>query len=324
MIAPARLIGWTLGAGALLGAAWFGYDRVYAQPRDELVADINRYQRSIADAREEMIAHEKTLGRLDAVAARSFGADRESADHNFRRALNAIGLAAGVEELVVSTQGARAVGTPARLQLRGTSLEREAAKEPDFVEIEGRLSGRGTLEQIMQLVHGVESAPWMKHVDMVKVDPRDNGEQFDVALRVRTLFLPGRGPETTPVMTDAAPAPDRYAARLARNPFRVPPPPPAPAPPVAQTPTAVAPPPAPGFPYDQWRVTGVADMQGVLELWLRHGRTGERRVLSVGDRIGDVIFLGRADGDGARVEFEGRPFTVQLGQSLRDRRPASQ
>ena len=79
--------------------------------------------------------------------------------------------------------------------------------------------------EVVRLIDRVQAEPWLKYVDQVKLDPKENGQRVDVTLRLKTLFLPGRapskailGPSDTEVVAAAA-IPERYAALIEANPF---------------------------------------------------------------------------------------------------------
>ncbi|MHC4448256.1 MAG: hypothetical protein ACYSXF_10830, partial [Planctomycetota bacterium] len=201
---------------------------------------------------------------------------------------------------------------------------RALREEIDFVEVQGWISGWGSLEQVVGLIHRIEAERWLKYIDQVKLDPKENGQRVDVTVRLRTLFLPGRAPSEASLASSdtevaaAAATPERYAALIKANPFAVPPPKPTAPPPVA----ARKAPGPPSFPYGQWVLTGVAESDGIGEIWLLNPKSGESRRLAVGESLHELV-LAAAEGDRAEFQIAQERFSVAVGQNLLQRTSVS-
>lgn len=309
-----RLVRMILAALGVIAGLWLVYrtaDRMYLTPRRALLeqiasatVQINRYNQARQD-------RPRLMGDFKAMAEQTLGSDLETVDHRLRSRLNRLAEHAGIANASVGTQSAVRRQSPARVMFKGNA-QRGLREEIDFIELPGSIICQGTYEQILRLIASIENEPWIKRIDQVKFDPRDNGGRFDITLRLTTLFLPSRGPSTE--LATAIPAPDlnAYAAFVQTNPFRIPPlefvatrPPP-------QTPT--------GFPYEQWALTGVAESPAGPEAWLLNNQTSESRRLAVGESLQDAVFTA-VNGDSAEFTLGEQRFIVNVGQNLNDRNP---
>lgn len=254
-------------------------------------------------------------GKLRAVADRTLGPSAESVDSGLRGRLNRIGEELRLADLAVSTDAEKErVPTPARGEF--TVAERKLRDEPDFVEVRGMISGEGTLDQAMRLLHRLEVEPWIKRIDQVRLDPSKTGERVRVLVRLSTLFM--EGVSGRPVPTPGAEAMAtfaKYSSFAQRNPFRLPPPPVAPPPAVVQK---TAPPPA-GFPWHQWKVTGRLDGPLGVEAHLRNTTTNATMTLTPGAKIADAEFV-RFDADAAVFKVAEAIVLVDLGTTMDQRR----
>ncbi len=311
-----------VAAAVMVWLGWSATVGSYLAQRATLQEKIDSHAKFRDDARSERRLQPRLEAQLQEYADRTLGGDLQSVDHRLRSRLNRVGEEIGLKALTVGTGSATSHVSPARSQFRGRSRVvnlRALREEIDFVEVQGWISGHGSLEQVVRLIDRVQAEPWLKYVDQVKLDPKENGQRVDVTLRLKTLFLPGRapskailGPYDTEVATAAA-IPERYAALIKANPFAVPPPKPA-APPVA----ARKPPAPPPFPYGQWILTGVAESDGIGEIWLLNHKSGESRRLAVGESLHELV-LAAAQGDRAEFQIEQERFSVAVGQNLLQR-----
>jgi hypothetical protein len=195
--------------------------------------------------------------------------------------------------------------------------------EVDFIEVQGWISGVGALADVVRLITAIEAEPWIKRIDQVRLDPRDNGARVSLSLRLTTLFLPGKEPKAEqPAQPPSAELQSRFAALVSGNPFRVPP---KAAPPKAEQPSVPAPPappppPPPPFPFGEWALTGVAQGPNGPEAWILHKPTGETRVLTPGQALDALTFAGAHD-ESAEFTFNGQRLSVAVGAMLDQRTP---
>jgi hypothetical protein len=316
---------------ALLVVAWLGYRQIsrwYLVPRREALTQITAINAAIAGHTKARQKRPAITRDLDAFVDRSLGGKLETVDHRLRTRLSQ--LAAGLQGVKSETEpSVKPRKSPAANVFRG-SANRTLRDEDDFVEVEGSVSGNGTLEDVVRLIAAIEAEPWIKRIDQVNLDPRDNGERLAVNVRLTTLFLPGREPRVQ-ALAGAVPAPsiERYAALVSSNPFRVPPPPKAEPPAAAAQAAPAAPPPTPLFPWNEWAVTGVAQGPAGPEAWLLHKPSGQTRVLGVGQALDAAVLTGVdiAGSDGAEAAefaFGEQRFRVAVGATMDQRAPVSQ
>ena len=293
----------------LAGLGWLGWAPVRSMYLDErvdieqrrvkLIATVDRYQAGADEALRVRTA-------VQTYADRTLGGNLEAVDHELRTGLNRIGEEVGLDKLSVGTGRVRAMESPAR-SLRLFRAHRELREELDFVEVEASVSGVGSLEAAMRLVHRIEAEPWIKRVVHVRLQPRDNGESFVVTVRLVTLYLPGHTP-ARPLETVADLAGfERYQLLARRNPFHL-----------AAKPAATPPPPA--AEQKKWVLTGVVSGPDGVEVWLLHAESGQSRRLTVGQSIEGIRFVS-AEGDTAEFKFGEDRFAVRVGRPLTQKRP---
>lgn len=251
---------------------------------------------------------------------RTLGGDSETVDHRVRSRLNRIAEECGIAGPAVGTGAISARRSPARRAMSRRGPWAQLRDEPDFVEVEAWVSGDGTLEQALLLVHRVTSEPWVTVLTSVRLDPSENGETVGINVRLITLYLPGREPASIVEGEADLAGFEHYAAIAGRNPFRLPPPIEPEQVAVAAPPEAEKPPEQkPRFPYGKWTVSGVAQGPAGAEAWLRNQDSGETRVLVVGDEI-DRLTLIAAEGEMARFADKKAEFLVRVGDTLKQRR----
>jgi hypothetical protein len=301
---------------ALLLGAWLLYgmiDRAYLTPRRTLAAQIESTQANLTSIRQSRADQKRIDSVLQSYVDRTLGGDVEVVDHKLRSRLSRLVEQVNLQDHVVGpTRAGKPVGSPAKALFRGA--QRELGEETDFVEIECPVSGWGTLEQVLQLVDAIEAEHWIKRIDELRLDPTDNGAKVRVNLRLTTLYLPQGKPKGNADTMPIVARPERYAALLANNPFRVPPP--APKPPESK-------PAVPGeFQYGQWTVTGVAQNAAGPEVWLLNRQTKETRHLNAGDKLHELVFV-QTNGETAEFQLALQRFVIEVGKNLNDRKPVN-
>lgn len=306
---------------AALWLLWATASNIYFTPRRELLDHIASGQKEIA-RREAVVATEINQRRqLRDVAARSLGATAEETVSTLRARLNTIGHGIGLADLRVSTTTARQVGMPASSAYRDDKWK-ALTRQPDFYTVGAEFSGQGTFEQAVRSLEIISAEPYIKRIERFTLRPRRAGEVVDISISLTTVVIPGADPAPLPE-PDVAMA-SMYAAVTGKNMFRAPPPPPAPAQAVKPEvkPPVVVHAPLP-VPYGEWVVTGIVWIDHQPELWLKNNKTNESRQLRSGDRILDAhveeITLTQAV-----VSIDGSKFSLEIGQSLGDRRPVNQ
>jgi hypothetical protein len=302
------LVRWIVGVIAAAGLgflAWKPVEAAYFTKCSALESKIEKLRDDIRLCEDGLEKRPGLDAALEGFVNRTFGGDLETVDHRLRSRLNRIGESLELTDLTVGTAKSRSVASPARTVF-SNRRQKTLRDEIDFVELEGWVAGRGTLEQALRLVHWIEAEPWPKRIYDVRLEPKEAGKAFNVNVRFITIFLPGRAPDE---IAESAPAATLTAGQgvLARDPFRLP----APAPPAAkQSPKRT------GFPYQKWALTGVVTAPGGAEAWLHNAETGESRSLTVGDTIGKLVLVSAT---GERAVFGMGEKTVELliGEQLR-------
>ncbi|MHC4769169.1 MAG: hypothetical protein ACYTEI_10715, partial [Planctomycetota bacterium] len=155
-----------------------------------LTADVGRLREAASD-------HVDVNGRIRGLVDRTLGGDLETVDHRLRSRLNRIGEDLGLEALSVGTGRVRRLETPAKSQFKRRG-QQALRGELDFVEVEAWISGEGSLERVLRLIHRIDAEPWPKRVHQVRVQPKLSAQRFAVQLRFVTLFLPDRDPIQPP------------------------------------------------------------------------------------------------------------------------------
>jgi hypothetical protein len=304
-------------AGIVVAISWSTVNRLYLQPRAELKDDITRLTAVVANYNDGLDRRESQDERLDSIVERTLGGEREVVDHELRTRLNRLVEATGLAAGNVNTGKVTRRDSPAKIKY---SRMRDLKDRIDFVEIEATVSGSGTLKQAVELLDRIDAESWVHRVDLVRLDPKDNGELCAITVRLRTFFVPGRAPSELPMFReDFNPASvDRSARLVSMNPFRVPPPD-APSLPKPVRVTSAGPTAPPPFPYDAWTLTGIAQVGATgVEAWIHQTQTGERKRLSMGERLNDMQFEGRS-GSHAAFSLNGEWFEVEVGRGLNQR-----
>lgn len=321
MSTTTRLI---LGIAALAIVAYAMYaavDAFYLAPRAELRDDIDRSEGILEQFRSERSKHRELREQLQSIADRSLGSDEETVETTLRARLNRAAEEIGLADRTVTTSGGRVYGSPAA---RAMSRSNPFRDTPDYAELGGSISGRGTLEQAISMVHRIEAAPWNKRISSVSLDPRDDGARFEVTVRLTTMYLPGMAPgnHVEHASYDGSGF-ARYASLVEAQPFRVPP---KPAPPPEQSSQEEQAPPRPPAPppydYGQWSLTMLTETSRGWEAWMINRSTGDRRTLAIGDSIENAEFVA-ASPDAAEFELEDSRFLIEVGATLADGRPVS-
>jgi hypothetical protein len=311
MSRPIKVILAVVAVAALAWLGWAPVKATYYEPRDELRAEIVSLSKDVDELRKAADDHVVLSDRIHGYVDRTLGGDLETVDHRLRSRLNRIGEELGLEALTVGTGRVRQLDSPARNQFRRRG-QQALRDELDFVEVEAWISGQGSLEGVLRLIHRVDAEPWLKRVQQVRLQPKVNAERFAVQLRLVTLYLPDRAPDQPPPAGDPQDF-GRFALLAGRNPFQVPPPSPEPTPDPAATV-------GPDAWLGQWVLTGVAANGGAVEAWLLNPGSGESRRLALGDAFQEAVLVS-ANGDVAEFQLGDERFRVAVGNRLTDRLP---
>lgn len=303
------ILGWSIGGGRFDGT------------RADLESRIATYVKVMREVLEQRERRPALDGRLAAVLDRTLGADLEYVDSRLRRVLAELVDAAGLGDAKVSTGGGTVVGTPAKREFSRSKSSRAYRDEADFVVVPATVSGRGSIEEVVGFLHGLDAAPWIKRIESVRLDPDPDGKRLGIVVRLVTLFVPGweMDPEAGPPEVRPRRALERYDALVAANPFRVRREPARPKPPSTPTPR----PAVVVDPLDGWMLTGLVEGDPGDEGWIRHLPSGRTAVLIPGRPTdlgrGLKVELLEIEGDRATIRVGEETWTVLVGRPLRDR-----
>lgn len=306
-------------AGAVLAALALGYlsyARLYAGPRDAILARLG--EDSDAIRRYEAALKQRTIVNkgLKAAGARTLGPTAEEADAALRDHLFAVASKCGLAGVEVATTTPAPTHNPVGDSGMRSATARELKKQVDFRTVGGTVSGKGSLEQIMRTAATLDAQPWAHRLTSFLVKPADKEhKQFDLTVGVQGVLAPDLytpPPEVVEVALLGDSAGQKWAALVSKNVFREPAP--------TAPPQPHARPEPPRDPLADWRVTGVVRGRRGTEVWLVNDRSKERRALEVGAVVEGAALVSGA-GESAIFEIAGQRFEVTSGQTLQERRP---
>ena len=299
-----------LGIVSLSWIVMASAQRVYFHPRSELDGNIASVGSRVASYRKGLSDKARVENELQTFVDRTLGGDQETVDHRLRTRLNRLGEQLQLSEVVVGTGRSLNRGTPAKRQF--SRREKELRDEIDFVELNAWITARGSLEQVLCLVDAIEAEPWIKRIDQIDLDPKDNGAFIDIVVRLTTIFLPGQESELQEASTYDTTRIDRFARLIVNNPFHVPA---APVDPVAPSVDIVS---IPVSELDSWIMTGIGQTSFGYEIWLLHEGTKATRVWRPGEHIEQVVLVTARD-DLAIIQDEESQYAILVGQKLNNR-----
>ena len=278
-----------LGFLVLSGLLYGAYRSWWSSPVAEARADLAEYRKKLQKTREEISRGRQATKALDQFRARSLGGDEETVDHRVRTQLNRLLESLGVSKATVSTSEPRTVETPARSVMgKAQPSLRQRRDEPDFATLEFKIGGEAPVGSVMALLTELRAQTWPCRIEDVRLDPVADGALLRFAVRCTTMFFLGPdfgAPEPASASSEAL---AQFADFAASNPFALPPTPAA----VVQQPSAKPSRPAsPVFPYDKWRLTGIAELAGTMESWWVRPN-GKTVVLREGADIGKAKIAG--------------------------------
>ncbi len=334
---------WLIVPACLLLAAGVPYYLHYESHREKKLADLDRYQKSIDALRKNINKHEDNEARLAAYAQRTLGFDRETVDHRLREGLFALASDAGLitDDIIANAKAIRAIKNPA-VSARVREFRRYASADfivkPDYVVLDGEVSGTGSFDAVVRLLSLVQSQPWIWSVQSFSLKPHDSqGEMFDIRVLVSTIFMPDLAPDKSkndstgdepprapPIVDPGQAVVASTSAIVQRNMFAPPKPKPVEPKPVVvtQAPTTPAKPkpkPAPPPPWHEWRLTAISEspVQGAIA-WLLNSRTNTAVLLKPGETVLSARLVEVKD-DQAVFEIGDKRYGLGLNETLADR-----
>lgn len=306
-----KLVAGGIGVVLLILIVWAAQSWVIG-PQRAIGTRIDAARATLERRRADLLGRDQVDTRLRTYVDRTFGGSQEEVDHALRAALSTLGEAAGLSDVAVDTSAMKEITSPGRRDFKGAA-GKPLRDEIDFIEAPATFRATGTWPQFNTMLHALSAEPWIRQVEGLRVVGKGEGETVEVTIKIRTLFMPARSPDSMPNKL-AIQWPKPLAGA---SPFMLPPPP--------DTPVTVAPvaatPPRPG--WERWRITFVGRIEGVDEVHLRAGKNA-RQQLHVGQELEGCVYLGnRKDADGfdeAVFRRDGASWLVAPGGSFADRR----
>ena len=278
-----------LGVLVLTGLLYSAYRSWWSGPVAEARADLAAYRERLQKAGQEIRRGRQASKALDDLRGQTLGGDKETVDHRVRTQLNRLLESLQVAEATVITSEPRLVETPARSVMgRAQASLRQRRDEPDFATLEFKIGGAAPVGRVLSLLTELRAQSWPCRIEDVRLDPVAGGAGLRFSVRCTTMFL--LGPDTgEPEPSTASPeALAQFANFVRSNPFALPP---APVAVVPQSNPKPSRPPPTSFPYDRWRLTGTAELAGVVESWWVRPN-GKTVVLREGSGIGKAVITG--------------------------------
>ena len=301
-----------LGVLLLTGLLYGAYRSWWAGPVAEARADLVAYRERLEKAGQEIRNGRQARKALDELRSRSLGGDEETVDHRVRTQLNRLLESLEVVEATVTTSEPRTVETPARsIMGRAQASLRSRRDEPDFATLEFKIGGVAPLGRVLSLLTELRGQTWPCRIEDVRLDPVANGARLRFAVRCTTMFLlgPDAGePEPSNASSEAL---AQFADFALSNPFALPP---APAAVVQQSTPRPSRPSAPSFPYDKWRLTGIAELAGTMESWWVRPN-GKTVVLREGAGIGKALIAG-IEPESVVLQRADQQLRVEIGSAI--------
>lgn len=290
-----------------LALGFFGFGAV-RDALDTRAARLTGLEQEVMQREAEVRRGEAALRRRQALVRRSLPSDRPLARSLYQNWLLSQVEKAQVADVELSSQLA-------------------GSRPGMYDRLAFSVSGRGSLEQIVRLLHAFHEAGHLHQVRRMSVKPGDNPRQLQLNLGVEVLLLPqarGTSIPDEPVRRLQHGPVDAYAAKIVGRNFFAPYSPPPPPPRVASS--APAAPKPPSFDPAKFAfVTGIlSDSSGRPEVWLNVRTTGETLRLGVGESFQVGALQATVAQISARqvvLVTEGKRLQVGLGQNLREATP---
>ena len=291
----AAICGWAVGYKA------------FSEERISLERGIEGQRGFLQAVRNQRLGGEELEARVAEIGNRTLGGDQETVDSAFRNRITSLMSECGLGPRTFSINRITAYETPAKRQFKRTATQRKYRDEKDFVQISGSLRGVGTLDQVVRFIHLLDAEPWLKRLEVVRIQPESGGKKVSLTMRLSTVFIPFLEPNGDVIEARYSWPLDRYADLVASNPFRIRN--------RGGKPPQVIEAPAPVDPRTQWKLTSIIDGPDGLEAWLSNISTQESAILKPGESLAGCVLEG-ADLDIATFISNTETFRVLIGFTL--------
>ena len=331
-VSPRYLLAGVLGLTA--AGSWGLYEFWYDGPVSQSLNEIAALQADIAKTKHTLDGDVTVRRDLRKFGEGTLGYKEDEVKHRLTTLLAKIAEQTGLSKVVVAHEEPikgmnPLVSGKAKIQPKVKAI---LNKEVDFYIMRASLVGFGDFSQVAHTLALLQAQPWASQITNVKLEPADADKKtIKLRLDVATAWTPDlltkelQEPTLTGLPAEAEPG---LAAWTGHNPFRIEPPAAAPQPPVvvAAQPTGTQPQPAPlpppPAPYEQWKVTGVAQGRTGSQAFVLNTRTNETRTLLEGAVLEDAKLIG-VEGERALFEIAGGKFAVAIDSTLAARQPVT-
>jgi hypothetical protein len=291
-------------AGWMFASKWMGEDRV------AVVRSIQTYRNFLGEVRAQRERRDALDGELADSLDRTLGSKMENVDSTVRVRLANMARECGLQDLSVSIMRSVVLESPAKRSFRRSGIQRAFREEPDFVEVGASMNAIGSIDEVVNFLHRLDAAPWLKRVGLVRIDPEGKQGKLRLVVQLSTIFVPGLEPAQTPLEPDPRWSLQRYSRLVASNPFALPIKPE----PVLAT-NSPEPPPPSGNPRANWRLTGIVEGPDGIEAWLMNLPRQDPVEIRLGEHF-DLFTLSGVQGDIATFTVGDETFRILVGSTL--------
>ena len=300
-------IGFCIAAIAAAACGWAVGYKVFGGERASIERGIEGQRGFLQAVRTQRLGAEDLEARVAELGNLTLGGDQETVDNAFRNRITSLMDECGLGPRTFSINRIMAYETPAKKEFKRTNTQRKYRDEKDFVQISGSLRGVGTFKQVIRFIHRLDAEPWLKRLEVIRIQPEGGGRRVSLSMRLSTVFMPAVEPAGTFIEPNPSWPFERYSNLVASNPFLTPKKAEKPARPV------VAPPPV--DPRSQWKLTSIIDGPDGVEAWFSNIATQETAILEPGESLAGCVFNG-ADLDIARFAANTETFRILIGFTL--------
>ena len=300
-------------AAALIGglAGWTVGRDFYGDQNARAERSIQTYRNFLGEVRSEREERPVLDEQLADSFNRMLGADREVVENEIRGNLATLVKACGLSDSSISTPRTTVRQSPAKRTFRRSGAHRAFREEPDFVEVGASISAMGRIGQLVNFLYRLDAAPWLKRIELIRIDPEGKGRRLRLTVRLSTIYVPGQEPGEGELESESKWPLNRYRGLIAANPFALA----ADPKPLVKTPDIPPPPPPPRDPRANWRLTGIVNGPDGIESWLLNLPQQKAVEIRPGEDFGQFT-LREAEGEIATFTLGDETFRILIGSTL--------
>ena len=301
------MIGFCLAAIAGLACGWAVGYKAFGDQRASIERGIEGQRGFLQAVRTQREGTEDLEARVTALGNLTFGGDQETVDNAFRSRMTSLMDECGLGPRTFSINRITAYETPAKREFKRTATQRKYRDEKDFVQMSGSLRAVGTFKQVVTFIHRLDAEPWLKRLEVLRIQPEGDGQKVSLSMRLSTVFMPSVEPGKVVLEPTYSWPNERYSDLVASNPFYAGKKQSAPEPPAVQPP--------PVDPRSQWKLTSIIDGPDGVEAWFFNTATQETAILRPGESLAGCV-LNEANLDIATFASNTETFRILIGYTL--------